>query len=393
MDRARLVWVLGGVGLALSGCVVCGCLGLARWGAERVWSHDAWGGAGDGAFAPQDAQTSDKRGPREAQESGGTVVLRDFRGVELRADAKHVFWTEVGVKEHRDEPAYITRAAVKRLRHAASPGASSSVETLFDFKRDGTRCTPHRLMFLRDRVGWFGNREWVDGPFDADRFMLRGAWSLHETLLPGSYQRTTTDGRDVLAVVLDRSARPELLRVEPRGGRREVVDVALDGLGFRRFSGASVLGATPTYLFGIASMKDRTTRVWRLDMRSGAQATLHTFPRGVEPRSVAFEDGRVALSWGTYGEPYTTVVIDGVTQRERLRIETRADMMRLSGERLYFAAEGAIQRVDLGSRAREVVVTTAYESGRCSTITASKLAVGGGFVYWIKDGALHRHPS
>lgn len=295
-------------------------------------------------------------------------VLSDFHGIELLADARHVYWTEVGVKEHDDEPVYLTRAAVKRLAHDGG-----AVEILFDFKRDGRRCTPRALSFLRDSVGWLCRQEWVKGPFDPTSYVHLRRGALHAVpLVDAGSKLIGSDYRDVFFVP---SSGDEVARLDPVTGARARLTTIPSEL--RLVTG--VAGTIPGAVVGRSRDKERDV-VWSVPTDGGEMTEVASFP-APRVREVATGGERIVVSWGGYPVHTLTIVEDG-RARTLLESGTPVSSLLLDGDQLYFHSAGRIQRVHLDTAAVTVLA---------GAPPLPSLAVGGGFLYWRQGNELRRH--
>jgi hypothetical protein len=300
----------------------------------------------------------------------GTIVLGDFRGLELLADEQHFYWTEVGVHEYDDEPSYITRAVVMRRDHRGGP-----VETIFDFERDEVRCTPHRPVFIRDDIGWFGTKEWVDGQFDAARFMHRRGDMLHAVPMPGQEaDRVTTDGHDLLTV---RGREPAtLMRIDPVTG--DVVEIAALSRELGRLR--RLVGTIPGHVVGHSRTNDGDT-VWTARLDDGAATIVLSVPRESRINSITTGGRHIAVAWGR--SEHRITVIDGGEARTLLEPEHLATGLLIDGPYLYVNYDAKIQRVHLDDGALTPIVDAR---------PTATLALGGGFIYWREGKTLRRHP-
>lgn len=294
-------------------------------------------------------------------------MLSDFRGVELIADARYVYWTEVGVKEYDDEPAYLTRAAVKRLAHEGG-----EVELLFDFRRDRMRCAPRALTFLRGSVGWLCEQVWVDGPFDPASYVHVRDGKLHA--VPSTEASPKMLGSDERDVFLVPNSRAEVVRLDPVTGARARVASVPSALKLV----VGVAGTIPGAVVGRSRGVERDV-VWRAPLDGGELEEVVSFPAPTV-HEVVTGGARIVVSSGAHPKHTLTVVKDGAS---RTLLEARAPVssLRVNGDHLYFHARGTIQRVHLETGALEILVETPARPS---------LAVGGGFLYWREGDELRR---
>jgi hypothetical protein len=286
------------------------------------------------------------------------------RAIEVIADATHVYWTEVSVKEYDDEPAYISRASVRRRAHGGG-----AVEVLFDFERDAMRCTPRAIARLAEGLGFLCYREWVEGPFDASRYVHADDGLRSVPFDEGEPGRLATDGRHVFALISDR-----LVRLDPTSGARDELPALPAELG----RPSSVDGVTGGIVVGRSRTTDRDF-VWAAPADAGAPVEWLSTPR-LHLGEVAVGSTGVVAVVGRYPE-WVLTVIEGGSARELARSDTPFTRLRVDGARVYFSLHHAIRAADLATGAITTIV---------AADPAAPPAIGGGSLYWIEDGTVHR---
>lgn len=299
---------------------------------------------------------------------------------DLWADTQHLYWTEVGVKEYDDEPAHLTAAAVRRRRHGAR-----DVEELFDFERDGLRCTPWSLTPLPDGIGFYGAQEWVDGPFDRPHVVYASAEHAPRAWPVDAHDHRLATGDGEAFYVVTGYARSALSRVDSRTGATERIAELPEQLGDVR----ALLGMNEDRIIGQAIGPDRQTLLFAVPRSGGSVSILARLRQGyvARPRATAAEGG-IAIAWEpTDRDHRVAVLVDGQLE-DVARPRGPAGDLVLRGHDLYFGASGEIVHVDLRSR-RETVVARAERQpsfGRA-------IAVGGGRLYWVSDDGAIRESS
>ncbi|MEM9074119.1 MAG: hypothetical protein AAGE52_36845 [Myxococcota bacterium] len=289
-----------------------------------------------------------------------------YGAMEVVADESAVYWSDVRVHEYDDEPAFITRATLQRMTH---DGERSDL--VFDFKRDGHRCTPRALSPFRGSVGWLCYQEWVDGPFDPSMYMhVLGRDRYAVPFRDGERRTIATGDRFVYSALRDR----RVVRLDPVSGERTEVSRLPDAFGRT----VRVVGATEQHLWGLSQANNQDI-VWKASLAGAAPERVMRVPSGTIHDAAAGQ--REVVLARQAGGAASLVALTPQGQRVLLERDWRIANLTVHEGIVYFASRGWLERANLASGASERIAR--------ARITGAP-AIGGGFVYWVEHGTVRR---